>query len=138
MDKKILLTIEGSHKDENGENIKVQLITEGRLFQENGVYHIEYEESEISGIEGTTARISINDNAVSFERTGTSYSSLLFESGKKYAKSLLTPYGAVQMEIYPTQIEHALGDTEGKLNLKYQIAIDGKSTGANELTFSYK
>ena len=49
MDKKILLTIIGSHRGVDGENSTIELITEGRLFRKDGIYYIEYEESEISG-----------------------------------------------------------------------------------------
>ena len=39
----------GSHRSVDGENKTVELITEGRLYEKDGAYHIEYEESEISG-----------------------------------------------------------------------------------------
>ncbi|HHY81796.1 MAG TPA: DUF1934 domain-containing protein [Clostridiales bacterium] len=138
MDKKILLTIKGSHKSAEGESSTVELITEGRLFQKDGIYHIEYEESEISGTQGTKTLISINDNSVFMLRSGTSTSQLLFEKGKRYINSFLTPFGEVQMEIYPTKVEHDINEDQGRVDLKYQLAIDGILTGTNELTMFYK
>lgn len=138
MDKKILLTIKGSHIGVDGEQSSVELITEGRLFEKDGVVYIEYEESEISGKEGTKTLISIDDNAVSMERSGTSWSQLFFEPGKSYINSLVTPFGAMQMEIYPTRVKYELGEQEGRLDLKYRMAIDGITTGTNELIFLYK
>ena len=138
MDKKILLTIKGNHRGADGENSSMELITEGRLFQKDGVYHIEYEESEISGKEGTKTLISIDDKIVSMERSGTSSLQLFFERGKSYVNNFVTPFGAMQMEIYPTRVKYELNEQEGRLDLKYQMAIDGRTAGTNELTFLYR
>ena len=89
MDKKILLTIKGSHIGVDGEQSSVELITEGRLFEKDGVVYIEYEESEISGKEGTKTLISIDDNAVSMERPAPA-GPMFFEPGKSYINSLVT------------------------------------------------
>ena len=121
-----------------GESSTVELITEGRLFRKDGIYHIEYEESEISGTQGTKTLISINDNSVYMLRSGTSSSQLLFEEGKKYINSYHTPFGKVQMEIYPTKVEHEINEEQGRVDLKYQLAIDGISTGINELKMFYR
>ena len=138
MNKRVWLTIKGSHRNTEGESSSMELITEGCLIQKDGVFHIEYEESEISGKEGTKTRISIEDNSVSMQRSGTTTSQFFFEQGKKYSDSFVTPFGAFQMDVYPTRVKHTLGEKEGSLNLKYQLDIDGKSTGTNELTLSYK
>ncbi|HHT65377.1 MAG: DUF1934 domain-containing protein [Caldicoprobacterales bacterium] len=138
MDKKILLTIIGSHRGVDGENSTIELITEGRLFRKDGIYYIEYEESEISGKRGTKTLISIDDNMISMERSGTSTSQLFFERGKCYINNFITPFGAMQMEIYPTRVKYDLNDEEGRLDLKYQMAIDGRTAGTNEITFLYK
>lgn len=138
MDKKILLTIKGSHIGVDGEQTSIELITEGRLFKKDGIVYIEYEESEISGKEGTKTIISIEDNTVSMERSGTSFSHMFFEPGKSYINNLITPFGAMQMEIYPTRVKYELNEQGGRLDLKYQMAIDGRTAGTNELIFHYK
>ena len=81
--------------------------------------------------------ISIEDNTVSMERSGTAFP-YVFEPGKSYINNLITPFGAMQMEIYPTRVKYELGEQEGRLDLKYQMAIDGITTGTNELIFHYK
>jgi len=138
MDKKILLTIKGSHRSTDGESSSIELITEGHLFEKNGTYYIEYEESEISGMEGTKTMFSVQDNSVTMQRSGTNPSQFLFERGKKYLNSYLTPFGAVQMGIYSTKVTHELGENQGQVDLKYQLDIDGKHTGTNELFLFYR
>ncbi|NLB42723.1 MAG: DUF1934 domain-containing protein [Clostridiales bacterium] len=138
MDKKIMLTIKGSHRSADGENSSMELITEGRLLEQNGIVHIEYDESEISGKTGTKTRFSFLDDGVSMERSGTSSSQFLFQRGKKYIDTRVTPLGSIQMEVYPTRVRHELGSEEGSLNLKYQLDIDGMSIGTYELNLYYK
>mgnify|MGYP002412457432 CR=1 FL=1 len=138
MDKKIMLTIKGSHRSGDGENSSMELITEGRLLEQNGIFHIEYDESEISGKAGTKTRFSFLDDGVSMERSGTTSSQCLFQRGKKYIDTHVTPLGSIQMEVYPTRVRHELGSEEGSLNLKYQLDIDGTSVGTNELNLYYK
>jgi uncharacterized beta-barrel protein YwiB (DUF1934 family) len=138
MKKKILLTIKGNHLSTKGQNSSIELITEGCLFEKDGAYHIEYEESEISGMEGTTTKFSLQDNSVIMQRSGSNPSLFMFEQGKKYINSYSTPAGSISMGIYPTKVEHQLGEEEGKLDLKYQLDIDGIHTGVNELMLYYK
>ena len=125
MDKKILLTIKGSHHSIEGENSSIELITEGRLFTKDDIYYIEYEESEISGMQGTKTLISVQDDSIMMERSGTHSSQFWFEKGRKYINSYNTPFGVMQMEIYSTKVKHDLNDSEGKLDLKYQLALKG-------------
>jgi uncharacterized beta-barrel protein YwiB (DUF1934 family) len=138
MDKKIMLTIKGSHRSADGESSSMELITEGRLLEQNGIFHIEYDESEISGKAGTKTRFSILEEGVSMQRSGTSSSQFLFQQGKKFVENRVTPFGSIQMEVYPTRVRHELGSEEGSLNLKFQLGIDGKSIGTNELNLYYK
>ena len=138
MDKKILLTIKGNHISADGEQHSIEFITEGRLFQKDGVHYIEYEESEISGIEGTKTLIAIEDNSVSMARTGTCFSHVFFEPGKSYINNFITPNGILQMGIIPTRVKYEYNEEQGRLDLVYQMAIDGKTAGTNELIFMYK
>lgn len=138
MDKNILLNIKGKHYNAKGEGSSIELITQGKLYKVDDVYFIEYEESELSGMEGTKTQISIKDDSIMMERIGAHPSQFLFEKGKKYINSTNTPLGPVVMEIYPTTIDHQISENEGKLDVKYQLGIDGKHVSSNELSLFYK
>ncbi len=138
MDKNIILTIKGSHRNMDGEDRSIELVTQGRLFKKNDAYYIEYEESELSGMQGTKTQISIKDGTVMMERFGKYPSQLLFEKGKMYINSYETPYGSIQIEVYPTRVHHELDDNGGKLDLEYQLGIDGRFVSSNELQLYYR
>ena len=68
--KKGILSIRGNQVNPDGEDNRIELITEGRLYKKGNAYYIEYEESAISGLEGTKTLIMVEDRRISLERTG--------------------------------------------------------------------
>lgn len=139
MEKAILLTIKGSRLYPEGEDSSVELITKGRLYKndKSDIYNIEYEESEISGIEGFKTLISVNGSQVEMERVGISSAKLIFEKGKKFINSYETPFGILQMEIYPIKVDHKIDDHEGEVDLEYQLGFGGRYTSSNSFTLKY-
>ncbi|HZK34702.1 MAG TPA: DUF1934 domain-containing protein [Bacillota bacterium] len=138
MDKDIILNIKGSQRNVQGEGNSIELVTQGKLYKIDDVYYIEYDESELSGMEGTKTQISIRDDSITMERIGNHPSQFFFEKGKKYINSMSTPLGPVVMEIYPTTINHKINDDQGKLDVRYQLGIGGKHVSSNELKLFYK
>ena len=136
MDKSVVLTITGIQRIA-GEDKTVELVTMGRFFKEGNIYYIEYEESIITGYDGNKTLITIDGDKILLERTGHFKTHLLFEKGRKYVDSHDTPFGIHEMGIYPTSIEINMGQSQGKLDLKYQLDIGGQYAGANELSVSY-
>lgn len=135
--KRVILSIRGNQVNPEGEDKKIELITEGLLYKKGNSYHIEYEESVLSDMEGTKTVIIVEDKRVSLERTGAQESHFIFEKGKKYVNYYETPFGSLEMGIFPTRIDSAMDENQGKLDLKYQLDIAGKYAGFNELMVSY-
>jgi uncharacterized beta-barrel protein YwiB (DUF1934 family) len=136
MDKKVVLTITGVQRIADQDKT-VELVTMGRFFKESGIYYIEYEDSIITGFDGNKTLITIDGEKILLERTGTLKTHLLFEKGKKYVNCYDTPFGMHEMGIYPTSIELNMGQSHGKLDLKYQLEVGGQYAGANELSVIY-
>jgi len=136
MDKRVVLTVTGVQRIA-GEDKTVELVTMGRFFKEGSTYFIEYEDSIITGFEGNKTLITINGDKILLERIGSYKTHILFEKGKKYVNCYDTPFGMHEMGIYPTSIELSMGQSQGKLDLKYQLDIGGQYAGANELSVSY-
>lgn len=136
MDKQVVLTITGIQRID-GQDKTVELITWGRFFKEGGIYYIEYEDSVITGFEGNKTLITIDGDKILLERSGTFKTHLFFEKGKKYVNCYDTPFGIHEMGVYPTSIELSMGQSQGKLDLKYQLDVGGQYAGVNELSVSY-
>lgn len=136
--KKVILSIMGNQVSPEGEDKKIELITEGRLYKKDDVYYIEYEESSISGLEGTKTSIMVEDHRISLERTGAHESRFVFEKGRKYVNYYETPFGNLEMGVFPTRIDSTMDEDKGKLDVKYQLDISGKYAGSNELKVIYQ
>lgn len=136
--KKVILSIKGNQVNPEGQDNKIELITEGRLYKKDNAYYIEYEESVISGMEGTKTMIVVEDQRIFLERTGSHESRFVFEKGRKYVNYYETPFGNLEMGIFPTKIDSSMDENQGKLDLKYELDISGKYAGSNELMVSYQ
>ncbi|NLI60499.1 MAG: DUF1934 domain-containing protein [Clostridiales bacterium] len=136
--KKVILSIRGNQVDPEGKDNRIELITEGRLYKKGNVYQIEYEESAVSGMENTKTLIVVDEERIFLERTGAHESYYVFEKGRKYVNYYETPFGNLEMGIFPTRIDSSMDENQGKLDLKYQLDISGRYAGFNELMVSYQ
>ena len=134
--KRVLVSITGSRMSET-DNDSLELITEGSYSHEGDTYTIEYEESALSGMEGTKTIISVQGPVMSMERIGAYNSHFFFEDGKFFRGSYATPLGNVELGMFPTLLDYRFHDQEGRLDLEYQLELDGVQT-KNQIYLAYK
>ncbi|MHB1315818.1 MAG: YwiB family protein [Christensenellales bacterium] len=134
--KRVLLSITGSRTGE-AESDSLELITEGSYSHDGDTYTIEYEESALSGMEGTRTIISVHGAALSMERTGSYNSHFFFEDGKVFKGNYITPLGNIELGMYPTLLDYQFREQEGRLDLEYQMELDGVQT-KNQICVAYK
>jgi uncharacterized beta-barrel protein YwiB (DUF1934 family) len=137
MNKNVIMKILGE-QTENGKTNRLELITEGRYYDRDGALCLEYQESEISGMEGVTTTISVQGKMVSLIRRGQANSHMVFEPGKKCIHQYDTPMGTMEMGIYPLRVDVDLGEEEGRVGLSYQLDIDGRFTSSNSISVTYR
>lgn len=133
--KDVVLKIKGIQKNLDGEDNTIELITEGKFYKKNGAYYLVYEESEISGMEGATTTLKIQDDKVLMKRFGTSSSKLIFEKGKKHKTAYHTQYGDFDMEVTTNKMEVNISDLgKGSIKLSYRLVISNTVESSNQLT----
>lgn len=113
----------------------VELITEAVIYKDSGDYYIIYEESEISGLEGTTTTLKINETKVSMKREGNNTSVMEFEKGKRYKTSYKTEYGNMFMELLTKKVETNINEEPLTMDIKieYEIVIKDMFEGKNKM-----
>ena len=81
---KFIISIKGlqTYEDDSSDDTDISLMTEADFEYQNGAYFIDYEESELTGLEGTSTSIEIGDNYVSLQRSGTINTNMLFMKDK--------------------------------------------------------
>jgi uncharacterized beta-barrel protein YwiB (DUF1934 family) len=132
----ILLTIKGSHT-EGGQEDAIELITDGVLTHENGSTIIEYDESEMSGIENTRTRLRVENERIHLERQGALQTEFVFAKTTPFEALYATPFGAMQVSVFPTHVQSLLSEKEGNIDLEYIIKI-GDAEALNKLYIKYK
>lgn len=133
--KEVMLKIKGKQKSPEGEESIIELVTEGKFYNKNGAYYLVYDESEISGMEGSTTTLKIQGEKVSMKRFGANTSNLIFEKGRKHISEYETMYGDMTMEIMTNSLDINISDTgKGSIDLSYRLNIIDSLESSNQLT----
>ena len=132
----ILLNVRGSQADEE-DNHEMELFTEGMLTCDNGKYTIEYDESELSGMENTRTSLTIDGDRVQLKRTGLVETEFVFLKSRVFAAAYDTPFGMMEMSVLPTQVLSELSADKGNIDLEYVIRV-GDQQAVNKLNINYK
>ncbi len=133
MEKQVLITVNSVIDGAAGECDKMSFITEGKLTRENGEYCVSYEESEITGLDGTTTTLKVKKDSVTLIRHGNVDSMMLFEVGKTHLTDYDTQYGSVMLGITAKKLDVELGDAGGNIMVDYILEYNRVYGGKNSL-----
>lgn len=134
----IMIKIKGSQNFNGNEENDVELTTKGVIEKvENGVAII-YEESELTGMQGTTTKIVVDKKGViTLYRSGTVNSCLVFEEGKKNISYYDTEAGAFSIAVFANYLEADINENGGIIEIDYVLEADGSIIGQNEISVSF-
>ena len=137
---KFIISIKGlqTYEDASGDDTDISLMTEADFEYQNGAYFIDYEESELTGLEGTSTSIEIGDNYVSLQRSGTINTNMLFMKDRRTSSYYSTPYGDMQIDVFTDYLNIDVTPNGGKINVDYFIDINNTSTGKNNFEIEIK
>jgi uncharacterized beta-barrel protein YwiB (DUF1934 family) len=106
----------------------VEIITTGKVYLKDGIIFVFYDESEISGMQGTKTMLKIKEDFVQMSRSGTNVSKLIFEPGINHESNYGTPYGEFIMETSTKSIKIDVDEKlVGKIQVEYHLMIRGLS-----------
>lgn len=135
-----MIKVLGTQSNAEGEKNEIELITEGKYYKKNNCYYLVYEESELSGMEGSTTTLKIEGkNKVSMQRFGTMASKLVFEEGKNYSSQYCTEFGNFELDIFTKKLDIAMvhGEKGESLEIHYDMEIKGLVNTWNELKIEF-
>ena len=138
MEKDVIISIKGTQKYENADQDVIELVTEGRLEREGGSYTLSYQESELTGLEGTLTTFQIEPERVTLLRVGEYNSQMVFEEGRRHMAMYNTPYGAMTVGVNTRHLLAELDDQGGDIEIDYAIEIDHAIAGRNILQIKVK
>ena len=131
MEKDVVISIKGMQKYEGNDPDTVELVTAGRLMKDKAGYTLSYQESEISGLEGTLTTIQVEGEQVTLMRMGEFNSQMVFQEGRRHLSMYNTPYGAMSVGVNTRHLLADLSDKGGDIEIDYAIEIDHAVAGEN-------
>lgn len=133
---KVLLTIKGTQIEGDAQDV-VEFVTEGRLYKNADGYLLEYDESELTGIEGVTTKLILEDESVTLLRSGGIDTHMVFSKNSVYESNFSTPFGDIRMSIFAHSVQSKLCEQSGSISLEYELNMGEYST-MNKLDLSFK
>lgn len=134
MEKNVIISIT-SINTIGGDSTRTDLTTVGILKAlDSGGYLLRYEESEVTGFQGSTTYLSVfGSELVNLRRVGTAPADFIIEKSKKHHCHYGTPFGEFDMGIYTHGIVNNMDANGGELYFKYTIDINSSYVSDNEV-----
>ncbi len=125
----VLLKLSGKQNYLDQDPETIELTTEGTLEQTGYGWRISYEESEMTGMAGTTTTFYLKPGEVILERKGSLRSQMQFKVGCYHHSLYQMEFGAMQITVYASQVDYSLSAAGGTVDLVYVIDIENSTTG---------
>lgn len=128
--KKALIYVWSKQQDDND---AVEVVSPGKFYKKDCTYYAEYDETEISGMEGTTTKLQINQDGLLLIREGTTSAKMEFKNDERCISLYNTPYGMLELIIETRKLEVKVDDCGGEINIDYDIGVTGQEPQATQL-----
>ena len=136
--KDVLITVRGIQVTADEPANDMELVTEGKYTYENGTGWFTYEETEITGMEGTTTRFDFSPTEAVITREGSVSSKMVFMEGKLNVFLYNTPWGSMTMGIDTHKIDNDLNEHGGSIEIDYTLSFDRAPLSRNRFSVKIK
>lgn len=115
---------------------KIEMMTEGELMLHKDGYDLSYQDSEASGLVGSTTMLKVREKRVELQRTGGIHSDLILELGKKHHCHYGTEFGDFMVGVMAKNIKSNITEDGGSLDFCYVIDINSSFIGNFEININ--
>lgn len=133
-----MISIHSRQEYEDAAPDSVDLTTAGALSRTEQGYCVTYEESVLTGLEGTRTSLDITPKRVVLTRTGGLNSQIVFETGVRHLSLYTTPMGNLEVGVATRRLHSTMGDNGGRLEVDYSIDIDHQLAGENYFSLTVR
>ena len=111
----------------------IEVVTPGKFHLGESEFQAVYEESEISGMDGTTTTLVIKDDVLVLEREGSTSTRMEFKKGEDVISLYNTPYGMMNINISTKELDIDMDEDGGVIYTKYVLGLEGQPGITTEL-----
>ncbi len=126
--------------DPDGQPEEAEMMMEGRLVVTSRRAELVYDESELTGMEGSTTKLGFDlayPDLISLLRSGSVSTALIFEPKKRHVCVYNTPFSAFEVCVQTLRVQNELLEN-GTLYLDYLIEIHGARTEHCKMTLTVR
>ena len=105
---------------------QIEIVSVGTFEERDGKYILEYDETEISGMEGTKTTIIIQKDSFSLIRKGTTETNMEFKINKENIALYKTPYGIIDMKTFTKKLKIDINEKGGIIDTLYTIIMENQ------------
>ena len=131
MKKDVVISLTGVQRYEEMPPDVIELVTQGQLHEEDGVLVLSYEESELTGLEGTRTTLRIERERVTMLREGELNTQMIFEEGQRHLSLYETPYGTMSIGVRTWSLFIEMDASGGKVEMDYAVEVECSIAGRN-------
>lgn len=136
MKKKAIITVKSNASMEDGNLIEV--ISPGEFYITDNGFRIEYDETEISGMEGTRTKIIVRDSSFTLEREGSTTTKMHFKKKMKTTSLYKTQYGILKLNLDTKNLDIDMKENGGSVSVDYLMGIEGHPSTKTSLSVYVK
>lgn len=137
--KNVMISIKGMQEVYSiDDSTDVELLTEGEFYKADGKYYAVYQESDVTGMEGTTTTVEVDRDKVSIIREGTVTNQMIFIKDKKTTSYYDTQFGALTIGVLSDKINVDIDDNGGEIDVGYSLEINDETVGKNQFYISIR
>ena len=129
MKREIVLSICGKQSYGEQEPEVIELVTEGVLEQTEDGWNLQYQESDLTGLEGVITTFRVEPDRITLLRTGKLNSQMVFQEGVVHESLYQVEFGALMLTVCATKVCADLSLDGGVIDLVYSIEIEQSAAG---------
>jgi uncharacterized beta-barrel protein YwiB (DUF1934 family) len=116
----------------------IEVVTPGSFYKKDNNYYAVYEETEVSGMEGTTTTLKIGVDKFSLIRMGSTNAKMEFDKRNKSVSMYNTPYGTLELKIETKSLDINVDDNGGVISINYNMSVSGHAPNNTNLQVNIK
>ena len=133
----VIISVTGIQHGAGGPD-SLQLVTAGQYGVDQDEIRLTWEESELTGMEGTRTSITVQPRSVVLSREGALNSTMEFEEGHKHYCLFETPFGAATMGVDTRKIRRHVDENGGRVEIDYVVDMEHAVVARNKFEITIR
>lgn len=118
----VSIIVKGIQKDPSGEVDNIEIKTKAKYYIKKNAEYLVYDESEVTGMEGSRTRLKINSDSVIMTRVGEVETKMEFYEGKSSSMKYVCPHGVFNMDIVTKSLKVEYDEAKlSKIDINYNM-----------------